>query len=71
LLLAAVVIPLLGGISTAHAADKKPNIDRVAREGRMFTDNYAEQSCTAGRASFITGQFGTAAKKLMEWDLKR
>jgi arylsulfatase len=37
---------------------KTPNIDRVAREGMMFTDYYAEQSCTAGRASFITGQSG-------------
>src|SRR5437879_10773753 len=37
---------------------KTPNIDRVAREGLMFTDSYAEQSCTAGRASFITGQSG-------------
>ena len=35
-----------------------PNIDRIAREGTMFTDIYAEQSCTAGRASFITGQSG-------------
>lgn len=35
-----------------------PNIDRIAREGMMFTDIYAEQSCTAGRASFITGQAG-------------
>ena len=35
-----------------------PNIDRVANEGIMFTDYYAEQSCTAGRASFITGQSG-------------
>ena len=33
-----------------------PNIDRIAREGMMFTDAYAEQSCTAGRAAFITGQ---------------
>ncbi|MHC4180090.1 MAG: sulfatase-like hydrolase/transferase, partial [Planctomycetota bacterium] len=33
-----------------------PNIDRLAREGVLFTDYYAEQSCTAGRASFITGQ---------------
>lgn len=33
-----------------------PNIDRVAREGMMFTDYYAEQSCTAGRSTFITGQ---------------
>ena len=37
---------------------KTPNIDRVAKEGMMFTDYYAEQSCTAGRASFITGQSG-------------
>ena len=35
-----------------------PNIDRIASEGTMFTDYYAEQSCTAGRASFITGQSG-------------
>jgi arylsulfatase A-like enzyme len=33
-----------------------PNIDRVAREGMMFLDYYAEQSCTAGRSTFITGQ---------------
>jgi len=33
-----------------------PNIDRIAREGIMFTDSYGEQSCTAGRSSFITGQ---------------
>src|SRR5215510_789087 len=37
---------------------KTPNIDRLAKEGMMFTDSYAEQSCTAGRASFITGQSG-------------
>ncbi len=35
-----------------------PNIDRIAQEGMRFTDSYAEQSCTAGRASFITGQHG-------------
>ena len=33
-----------------------PNIDRIANEGAMFTDFYAQQSCTAGRASFILGQ---------------
>ena len=33
-----------------------PNIDRLAKEGVMFTDYYAHQSCTAGRASFIMGQ---------------
>ena len=35
---------------------KTPNIDRIAQEGMMFTDSYGEQSCTAGRSSFITGQ---------------
>ena len=35
---------------------RTPNIDRIAREGMRFTDYYAEQSCTAGRASFILGQ---------------
>jgi arylsulfatase len=33
-----------------------PNIDRIAREGVMFTDAYGQQSCTAGRAAFLTGQ---------------
>lgn len=37
---------------------KTPNIDRIAHEGMIFTDYYGEQSCTAGRASFITGQSG-------------
>lgn len=37
---------------------RTPNIDRIAKEGMMFTDYYAEQSCTAGRSSFITGQHG-------------
>ena len=37
---------------------RTPNIDRIAEEGVLFTDYYAEQSCTAGRASFITGQCG-------------
>jgi len=35
---------------------RTPNIDRVAGEGMRFTDSYGEQSCTAGRAAFITGQ---------------
>src|SRR3954453_699192 len=33
-----------------------PNIDRIAKEGMIFTDYYAENSCTAGRSTFITGQ---------------
>jgi len=45
---------------------RTPNIDRVAREGMMFTDYYGEQSCTAGRSSFITGQsvFRTGLSKV-------
>jgi arylsulfatase len=35
---------------------RTPNIDRIAKEGAVFTDLYAQQSCTAGRAAFITGQ---------------
>jgi arylsulfatase len=35
---------------------KTPNIDRLAKEGALFTDYYGQQSCTAGRAAFITGQ---------------
>jgi arylsulfatase A-like enzyme len=35
---------------------KTPNIDRIAKEGALFTDWYAQQSCTAGRSAFITGQ---------------
>src|SRR5262245_20030728 len=35
---------------------RTPNIDRIAAEGMLFTDYYAEQSCTAGRAAFIMGQ---------------
>src|SRR5918993_486659 len=45
---------------------RTPNIDRLAREGMRFTDAYGEQSCTAGRSSFITGQscFRTGLSKV-------
>ena len=45
---------------------RTPNIDRIADEGMRFTDSYGEQSCTAGRASFITGQsvFRTGLSKV-------
>ena len=36
---------------------RTPNIDRIAKEGVLFTDHYAQPSCTAGRAAFITGQY--------------
>ena len=46
-------------IGTYHRgimSGKTPNLDRLANEGMMFTDYYAEASCTAGRANFITGE---------------
>jgi arylsulfatase A-like enzyme len=45
---------------------RTPNIDRIAKEGMKFTDSYAEQSCTAGRSAFITGQsvFRTGLSKV-------
>jgi arylsulfatase A-like enzyme len=45
---------------------RTPNIDRIAEEGMRFTDSYGEQSCTAGRAAFITGQsvFRTGLSKV-------
>jgi arylsulfatase len=45
---------------------RTPNIDRVANEGMLFTDAYADQSCTAGRSSFVTGQsvFRTGMSKV-------
>jgi hypothetical protein len=42
--------------SRGMAGYRSPNIDRIANEGALFTDYYAEQSCTAGRSTFITGQ---------------
>jgi arylsulfatase A-like enzyme len=84
--LMAGMVALVCAVSSAQAADKKPNIviiwgddigqtdvsaysmglmgvhtpniDRVGKEGMLFTDYYGEQSCTAGRASFMTGQSG-------------
>jgi len=42
-----------------------PNIDRIGREGAMFTDYYAEQSCTAGRTAFFTGMHPLRAGMLL------
>ena len=51
-----VGISNLSAYSEGMAGYKTPNIDRIAGEGMKFTDYYAEQSCTAGRSAFITGQ---------------
>ncbi|GAD88639.1 putative sulfatase [Vibrio halioticoli NBRC 102217] len=46
----------VGAYNQGMMGYKTPNIDRIANEGALFTDHYGQQSCTAGRASFITGQ---------------
>jgi len=51
-----VGIPNISIYSHGMMGYQTPNIDRIAREGVMFTDYYGEQSCTAGRAAFMLGQ---------------
>jgi arylsulfatase len=46
----------IGAYHRGMLGGRTPNLDRIADEGGMFTDHYAQQSCTAGRASFIMGQ---------------
>jgi len=46
----------IGAYHRGMMAGRTPNLDRLAGEGMMFTDYYAEASCTAGRANFITGE---------------
>jgi arylsulfatase len=49
-------IPQISAYSMGLMGYRTPNIDRIAREGAIFTDSYGQQSCTAGRAAFILGQ---------------
>src|SRR6059036_3507508 len=46
----------IGAYNQGVMAMRTPNLDRLAAEGMRFTDYYAEASCTAGRANFITGE---------------
>ncbi len=46
----------IGAYHRGMMAGRTPNLDRLAKEGMLFTDYYAEASCTAGRANFITGE---------------
>ncbi len=46
----------IGAYHRGMMAGRTPNLDKLAKEGMLFTDYYAEASCTAGRANFITGQ---------------
>jgi arylsulfatase A-like enzyme len=48
----------VGAYNQGMMGYKTPNIDRIAKEGALFTDWYGQQSCTAGRSCFITGQCG-------------
>jgi Sulfatase len=47
----------IGAYHRGMMAGKTPHLDQLATQGMLFTDYYAEPSCTAGRANFITGQF--------------
>src|SRR5499426_4153188 len=49
-------VPQISAYTMGMMGYRTPNIDRIAREGAIFTDAYGQQSCTAGRASFILGQ---------------
>jgi arylsulfatase len=49
-------IPQISAYTMGLMGYQTPNIDRIAKEGAIFTDSYGQQSCTAGRASFILGQ---------------
>jgi arylsulfatase A-like enzyme len=49
-------IPQVSAYTQGLMGYRTPNIDRIAKEGALFTDSYGQQSCTAGRASFILGQ---------------
>jgi arylsulfatase len=49
-------IPQISAYTQGLMGYRTPNIDRIAKEGALFTDSYGQQSCTAGRASFILGQ---------------
>src|SRR5579862_2728984 len=46
----------IGAYHQGLMAGRTPNLDKMAAEGMRFTDYYAEASCTAGRANFITGE---------------
>ncbi|MBZ7922292.1 arylsulfatase [Ensifer adhaerens] len=49
-------VPQISAYTMGLMGYRTPNIDRIAKEGAIFTDSYGQQSCTAGRASFILGQ---------------
>ena len=50
----------IGAYHQGIMSGKTPNLDKLASQGMLFTDYYAEASCTAGRANFITGEIRSA-----------
>ena len=46
----------IGAYNMGMMAGRTPNLDKMAKQGMIFTDYYAEASCTAGRAAFLTGE---------------
>jgi Sulfatase/Integrase core domain len=57
----------IGAYHRGMMSGKTPNLDKLASQGMMFTDYYAEASCTAGRANFITGEIPTATWTLQQF----
>ena len=53
----------IGAYHRGMMAGRTPNLDKLASEGMIFTDYYAEASCTAGRANFITGELPIESEK--------
>src|ERR1700754_2111897 len=54
----------IGAYHRGLMAGRTPNLDQIAAEGMLFTDYYAEASCTAGRANFITGELPIRTGKI-------
>src|ERR1035438_7810716 len=52
----------IGAYSRGMMAGRTPNLDKLAKEGMLFTDYYAEASCTAGRANFIMGELSLCTR---------
>ena len=57
----------IGAYHRGMMAGKTPNLDKLASKGMMFTDYYAEASCTAGRANFITGELPISNRSDHGW----
>ena len=55
----------IGAYHRGLMAGRTPNLDKLAAEGTIFTDYYAEASCTAGRANFITGELPIDRKSVV------